>query len=173
MEIENIICTVCGFRNPPTATRCSSCGAKLEVPLDEEIVAPAALEGFQWKWTMVSLGIFFALEAVLLLVLPLAIKTYDPQGMPAIMICVAIWFMGGLTMGFISPGRHFLEPAVAVAILVLPTIAYVAFVTPEGFDPSSTAYTVGGVLGVMSSMFGALMGERLKSLGRNPQVSQT
>ncbi len=121
---------------------------------------------------MIALGVFFALEVVLLGVLPFVMPTYDPQGLPAMMVAVAIWFVGGIVMGFISPPRHFLEPVAASCLIAVPTIAYIALITPKGFEPTTTAYAVSGVMGIVSSMFGALLGERIK-VGAPRPVSES
>ena len=65
-------------------------------------------------------------------------------------------------MGFISPGKTFLEPAVGAALACVPTITYLRAITPEGFEASMLAYVVAGVLGIMVSLFGAFIGERIQ-----------
>jgi hypothetical protein len=50
-------------------------------------------------------------------------------------------------------------------LAALPTIAYQRAITPEGFEPSMLAYIVAGLLGIMISLFGAYLGERIQMGG--------
>jgi hypothetical protein len=79
---------------------------------------------------------------------------------------VAVWFVGGIAVGFISPGKTFLEPAVGALVAAIPTIVYLKWSTPDGFEPSLIAYLVGGAMGVMISLFGAFLGEQLQRITR-------
>ena len=166
---KEIICPMCGFKNQANAARCVSCGAKLDVLAmtpdysDEELAARAHQQDtFEWKWVGISVGVYLALQFVVLVVGPMAISTFDPQGMPGIFLSAGIWFLGGIVMGVISPGKTFMEPAVGALIACPFTIGYLMYVTPEGFNPSLIAYIIGGLLGVMISLFGAFFGEFLQ-----------
>lgn len=165
---EKVTCQVCGFGNQGGAARCVSCGAKLEALgagdySDEEALARRfEQENFEWKWVGISLGIYIAMQAFVLVLLPLVIDQFDPQGLAGLGLSVLIWFAGGIVMGVISPGRTFIEPAVGAALAALPTIGYQMLVTPEGFQPSALAYLITAMLGVMISLFGAFLGERVQ-----------
>lgn len=163
-----IICPMCGFKNAPNVPRCVSCGAKVdpmsiaEYTEDEEYARRHQQESFEWKWALLSMGIYLALQAVILAALPFVISTFDPQGLSGLLISVVVWFFGGILVGFVSPGKTFVEPAVGALFAAVPTIAYLMVITPQGFDPSLLAYIVGGLLGVMISLFGAFIGEKLQ-----------
>jgi hypothetical protein len=165
-----IVCAMCGAKNAAGAARCVSCGAKLD-PLahmanysDEELAARAnQQDSFDWKWVGMAFGVYFFLQLLVLFVGPLAISTFDPQGMPGIFLSAVIWFVGGIAIGVISPGKTFLEPAVGALIACPFTIGYLMWVTPDGFNPSLLAYLIGGILGVMISLFGAFFGEKLQT----------
>jgi hypothetical protein len=165
---ETVTCPMCGFENQAAAKRCVSCGAKIEAFGAGEYTEEEALarrfeqESFEWRWAGIACGIYLALQFVVLVVLPLIIRTFDPQGLAGLGISVVIWFVGGIVMGLISPGKTFLEPAVGAAIAAIPTIAYQRAITPEGFEPSMLAYIVAGLLGIMISLFGAYIGERIQ-----------
>jgi len=168
---DTVTCPMCGFENQAGATRCVSCGAKIEAfgageyTEDEAIARRFEQEDFEWKWAGIACGVYLAMQAVFLIILPLLISSFDPQGLPGLGISVVIWFFGGMVMGVISPGKTFLEPAVGAAIAALPTIAYQRAITPEGFQPSMLAYIVTGLLGIMISLFGAFIGERIQMNG--------
>ena len=169
---ETVTCSMCGFDNPAAAKRCVSCGAKIEAFGTGEYTEEEALarrfeqESFEWKWAAIACVIYLGLQLVVLVALPQVIQTFDPQGLAGLGISVAIWFVGGIIMGVVSPGKTFLEPAVGAALAALPTIIYQRAITPEGFEPSMLAYIVAGILGVMISLFGAFIGERIQMSGR-------
>lgn len=173
---DPIVCHVCGFKNQPEAQRCVSCGARLEgVSVDysaeEEAARRNQQTGFEIKWVVAAFVIYFLFQAFALGLLPAVISAYDPfQNIWGIMISSITWFVGGIVVGFVSPGRTFLEPAVAAVLAVVPTIAYLMWRTPgepgDGFDPSLLAYVVGALMGVMISLFGAFLGERVQGMTR-------
>jgi hypothetical protein len=170
---REITCPMCGFNNPESAERCRSCGAKVEV-LSTTYTAEEAYERryqqdqFVWRWALVAAGVYLAAQVVILVGLPYVINTFDPQGLPGLMISVAVWFVGGIVVGAISPGKTFIEPAIGALIAVIPTISYLALTTPDGFQPSLLAYIVTGLLGVMIALFGAFLGEKLQHGSRSP-----
>lgn len=173
---DSIICHVCGFKNQPEAGRCVSCGARLEAlsqdySAEEEAARANQQTGFEVKWVAVAVIVFFTFQGIALGALPAVIASYDPfQGFWGIMISVCTWFLGGIAVGVISPGKTFLEPAVAAVIAVIPTVAYLMWRTPgepgDGFEPSMMAYIVGGLIGTMISLFGAFVGEKIQGLTR-------
>lgn len=173
---DPIVCHVCGFKNAPDAARCVSCGAKLEaVSIDysaeEEAARRNQQTGFEIKWVVAAFAIYFVFQAIALAALPAIIPAYDPfQNVWGILISSLTWFIGGIVVGFVSPGRTFIEPAIAAVIAAIPTISYLMWRTPgspgDGFDPSLMAYTVGGLIGVMVSLFGGFVGEKIQSATR-------
>lgn len=168
---EPIVCHVCGFKNEPDTQRCVSCGARLEaVQADysaEEVAARAnQQDGFSPLWVVVAFVVYLVLQGIILGALPMVIPNYDPQGFPGLVISVVVWFFGGIAVGFLSPGKTFLEPAVGAALAAFPTIFYLKWSTPDGFEPSLVAYVVGGMMGVMISLFGAFLGEQLQRATR-------
>ncbi|MDW8246461.1 MAG: zinc finger Ran-binding domain-containing protein [Sandaracinaceae bacterium] len=164
---ELLVCHVCGFQNQPGTKRCISCGARLE-QIEVQYTATEAArkrnqqEGFSPIWVLVSMGIYLLLQAFFIALLPLVIPSYDPQGFPGLALSILIWFIGGIAVGFVSPGKTFLEPAAGALIAVVPTIVYLRSITPDGFEPSMVAYVVGGGMGVMISLFGAFVGESVQ-----------
>lgn len=172
---DPIVCHVCGFKNQSDASRCVSCGARLEgvnvdYSAEEEAERRNQQHGFEVKWVIASFAIYFVCQAIALAVLPRVIPAYDPQGFAGLVISIVVWFFGGIIVGVVSPGRTFLEPAVGAFVAVVPTIAYLMWVTPgepgEGFEPSMLAYIITGLLGTMISLFGAFIGEKVQGLTR-------
>ncbi len=168
---DQVICHVCGFKNASDAERCVSCGAKLEelsgaYSAEEEARKRDQQEGFAIKWAAVAFAVYIVLQAVALAILPLIISSYDPQGFSALMISLGLWFLGGILVGWLSPGRTFVEPAVGALVAVIPTVWWIVAITPDGFDVSMTAYVIGGLLGAMMSLFGAFLGEKIQDATR-------
>ncbi|GAB4200918.1 MAG: hypothetical protein OHK0013_12400 [Sandaracinaceae bacterium] len=168
---DSIVCHVCGFKNDPNAQRCVSCGARLEAvqveyTAEEEAARANQQEGFSLLWVIAAFVVYVALQGVIIGLLPMVIPSYDPQGFPGLAISVAVWFVGGIAVGAVSPGKTFLEPAVGALVASIPTIVYLKWSTPDGFEPSLVAYIVGGLMGVMISLFGAFLGEQIQRVTR-------
>ena len=64
-------------------------------------------------------------------------------------------------VGFLSPGKTFLEPPVGALLAVLPTLAYLDSIA-DVYELPKLAYVVGGLLGVLATLMGAFVGERLQ-----------
>src|SRR5690606_13271485 len=132
---SEVICAVCGAKNKSDQERCSSCGARLDrlsaYGLSEEDLHDQRYQqqDFSWKWVGISFGIYMALQAVFLGLLPMVLSQYDPQGPPGLWISAALWFVGGILVGVLSPGKTFWEPVVAAFFAVGPTIAYVVHIS--------------------------------------------
>ncbi len=168
---DPVPCHVCGFKNEPRAERCVSCGARLEAvqveyTAEEEAARANQQEGFSVLWVIIAFTVYLLLQGLIIGALPLVIASYDPQGVAGLGISVCVWFVGGIAVGFLSPGKTFLEPAVGALVAAVPTIAYLKWVTPDGFEPSLIAYIIGGAMGVMISLFGAFLGEQLQRVTR-------
>lgn len=173
---DQIVCHVCGFKNDPKSERCVSCGAKLEelsgaYSAEEEAYKRGQQETFAIKWAAISFVIYLVLQAIVLMALPAVIDAYDPQGTDALWISLVVWFVGGVIVGFMSPGKTFVEPAVGALLAVIPTVWWLVLTTPSapehlggGFQLTMPAYVVGGLMGGMISLFGAFIGEKLQDM---------
>jgi DNA-directed RNA polymerase subunit RPC12/RpoP len=164
---REITCPMCGFKNPESVERCRSCGAKVEeisagYSAEEAHERRHQQDHFELKWALLASGVYLAAQLVILVGLPFVISSFDPQGLPGLLISVAVWFVGGVVVGVVSPGKTFVEPAVGALIAVIPTVSYLAITTPDGFQPTLLAYIVTALLGVMIALFGAFLGEKLQ-----------
>ncbi|MBO6940025.1 MAG: zinc ribbon domain-containing protein [Deltaproteobacteria bacterium] len=167
MASDQIVCSICGAQNEPKQNRCTSCGAKLD-PLDgksltaeEQHARRHQQEGFHWKWVAVAVSIYLVLQGIALVALPFAIDAYEPEGLAALLISAGIWFVGGAFVGFISPGRTFLEPTVGALLAVVPTLLWIDHISIVD-QLSLMAMIVGGMLGVMITLMGGFLGEKLQ-----------
>lgn len=171
MASNEVVCAVCGANNPANIARCRSCGAKLEalgagaLTEEEERARELQQEGFEWKWVFVAFAIYMVLQAAILVGLRFVISSYDPQGLPGLLISAGVWFVGGIIVGAISPGKTFIEPAVGALLAVAPTIAYLMWIA-DVYKLSLLAYVIAGLLGVMMTLVGAFIGEKLQMATR-------
>jgi uncharacterized membrane protein YhdT len=170
---RDITCPMCGFTNPESAERCRSCGAKVEAisatySAEEVHERRYQQDHFEWKWALLASSVYLAAQLIILVGLPYVVSSFDPQGLPGLLISVAVWFVGGIVVGLVSPGKTFVEPAAGASIAVIPTVSYLALTTPDGFQPTLLAYIVTALLGVMIALFGAFLGEKLQMGTRGP-----
>ena len=172
MASETMICAICGATNDANLERCTSCGARLEALgsadlTDEEARARRhQQETFEWKWVFVAFAIYMVLQGLILVAMPLVIDTFDPQGLAGLGISAGVWFLGGILVGVISPGKTFVEPAVAAFLAVIPTILWIDHIS-DVHELSLMAALVGGMIGVMITLLGAFVGEKIQmSMGR-------
>lgn len=162
------MCPMCGGKNPSAAKRCESCGARLEAlgdALTEEELKHKRhqQEGFSWLWAMISLGLYFASQAIVLVLLRTMLDSagYDPQGSAGIGLSGSIFFVGGIIVGVLSPGKTFIEPAVGAAIVMLPSVWWLMHIDDVA-QLTTAVYFIGGLLWVMLALMGAFLGERVQ-----------
>ena len=86
----------------------------------------------------------------------------------AMLISIPVWFVGGLLVGMISPGRTFLEPVIAVIFVAIPTVLYLYFFQTVRLLPSFMYVIMAGI-GVMFTLIGSYLGERIQ-MGPPPKV---
>ncbi|MCC7540878.1 MAG: zinc ribbon domain-containing protein [Deltaproteobacteria bacterium] len=178
MAAREVICHTCGAKNEETAPRCLQCGARLEevrpdYTPEEEEARRFQQEGFALKWALIGFVVYTIIQGVALVIAPKIIPGYDPQGWGGLAVSLIVWLSGGFLIGVISPGRTFAEPAVAALVAAVPTIMYLMWTTPEGLGPGILEYIVAGILGVMLSLFGAFMGEKLQVMMKGGSRRQT
>jgi hypothetical protein len=159
MASDSIMCAVCGAHNDAAGARCTSCGARLEALFD--VPGWNQARGFSPLWALVAFGIDASLAAIAFLALPPVVATYDPQGLPGVMILIGITFLGALLTSVLSPGRTYFEPAVGAALCVGPALWYLVRIS-DVRELSEIALVAGGALAVMVTVLGANVGEKLR-----------
>jgi DNA-directed RNA polymerase subunit RPC12/RpoP len=173
---KQIICPSCGFKNttPLPKNRCVSCGAKIEdlrrtLSRQEELERRYQQEGFSVTWFGVSVVIMGVLTAALVMGLPMVIPALDFEGSAGMLVAIPVWFVGGLLVGLISPGKTFIEPVVAVFLVAIPT-AFLLFRSQTVKTMPWWMYALMSALGVLFTLIGAYTGERIQ-MGPPPKVS--
>jgi hypothetical protein len=176
MVIANkLICPSCGFANtPPLANnRCVSCGAKIEdlkrqLSRQEELERRYQQEGFSMTWFGVSVAIITVMTAALVMGLPMVVPAFDFEGSAGMLVSIPVWFLGGMLIGLVSPGRTFIEPMVAVFLVAIPT-AFLLYMNQAVKTMPSFMYVLMSVLGVLFTLIGSYIGERVQ-LGPPPKA---
>jgi hypothetical protein len=178
---KNVInCPSCGAKNASDVKRCGSCGAQLEElqPINDaqrERERRYQQEGFSVGWAGIALAVQAVLTAAIIVALPSAIGSLDFEGYYGMTLVIPVWFIGGLLVGLISPGKTFVEPVVAAFIVAMPTIFYLYNGIFGVLGPGQTVrtmpifmYVIMAIIGVMFSLVGSYVGERIQ-LGPPPK----
>src|SRR4030095_5309806 len=99
----------------------------------------------------------------------------DSEGYHARSLSIPVWFVGGVLVGLISPGKTFVEPVVAALIVALPTVFYLYNGIFGVAGPGQTVrtmpifmYIIMALIGVMFALVGSYVGERIQ-LGPPPK----
>lgn len=172
-----VACPHCGFtQNPPNAVRCASCGAKMDSlgrgarSREEELERRYQQEGLNLRWMFIALAIQVVLTAALVFGLPTIISALDFEGGNGMIICIPVWFLGGLLIGMISPGRTFIEPVIASFIVAIPTTFVLVQNQTVRMIPTFL-YVIMASIGVLFTLVGAYIGERIQ-LGPPPKTAE-
>jgi len=176
MADKKIICPSCGFKNaaPLPNSRCVSCGAKIEdlkraMTRQEELERRYQQEGFSVAWFMISIIIMGVLTAALVMGLPMVVPAFDFEGSAGMLVAIPVWFIGGVLVGLISPGKTFIEPVVAVFLVAIPT-AFLLFESQTVKTMPAFMYVLMSTLGILFTLIGSYIGERVQ-MGPPPKVS--
>ncbi len=171
-----VVCPSCGFeKNPPGATRCASCGAKIE-PLtrarsrEEELEHRYQQEGINVSWLLIAFAVQAVLTGAIIFGVPMIIRTIDFEGSYGMALCIPVWFLGGLLVGMISPGRTFLEPVIGSLLVAIPTTILLHHGQTVRTMPVFL-YVVLACMGVLFTLIGAYVGERIQ-LGPPPKTNE-
>jgi len=173
-----VTCSSCGFKNPPNPKggRCGSCGASF----DRVSLTPSRpsgeinryqQEGFSLTWMLIGLGIQAILTTAIVIGLPMVVPIFDFEGWHGMLVSIAVWFLGGLLTGLISPGKTFVEPFVATILVAIPAVIYLIDSQTVRTMPSFM-YVIMAALGVLFGLIGAYTGERIQ-MGPPPKPRTT
>jgi hypothetical protein len=175
---KTVICPSCGFeKNPPGSARCASCGAKIEDnsarskrSRDEELSRRYQQEGVSVQWLLIAFAVQGVLTAALVFGLPMVLPMLDFEGQNGMLVCVPVWFLGGLLVGMISPGRTFIEPAVASLLVAIPS-TFLLIQSQTVRTMPLFLYLIFAGIGILLTLIGAYIGERIQ-LGPPPKTAE-
>lgn len=164
----SVICPSCGAKNAASAAnaRCASCGAAMNA--FDALAARAgdprarrAPSGFNYLWCAIALGVQSVLTAAIVVGLPMVVPALDFEGSNGMIMAIPVWFMGGVLIGMISPGRTYVEPAVASFLVQAPTVFYLWRGQTVRTMPFFM-YVIMGMIGVLFVLVGSYLGERIQ-----------
>jgi hypothetical protein len=165
---RSIVCPSCGFRNavPVANNRCVSCGSKIDdlkrkLSFQEELERRYQQEGFSLAWLGISIVIMGVLTAALVVGLPMVVPALDFEGSSGMLVAIPVWFLGGLLVGLVSPGKTFVEPVVSVIVVAIPT-AFFLYKGQTVKTMPSFMYVLMSGLGALFTLIGAYIGERIQ-----------
>ena len=173
MADKQVLCPSCGFKNAPGTKRCVSCGAKIqelgtvERSKREQLERRYQQEVFSVPWLMISLAVNGLLTGAVILGLPAVVSTLDFEGSHGMLASILVWFVTGILVGIISPGRTFIEPVIASFIIGIPTVLYL-YRSETVFTLPPFLYIILGAIGVLFTLIGSYIGERIQ-LGPAPK----
>lgn len=173
---KTITCQSCGFsKNPPGSVRCASCGAKLDDIGKSRLSDNAAdrryqQEGVDIKWMGIATIVQGVLTAAVVFGIPMLVSAIDFEGGNGMIACIPIWFVGGILIGLISPGRTFIEPVIGSFIVAIPT-TYLLIQSQTVRTMPPFLYVVMAAIGVLFTLIGSYAGERIQ-LGPPPKKAE-
>ncbi len=168
-------CPSCGVPIPeaPPNAPCPSCGAASaggELSESEVARGTPGRTHFSILWLAISIAVTFVLSAAILIGLPMVLPLFDFEGSAGMMLAIPLWFVSGMLVGLVSPGHTRLEPAVATALVAIPTGLYLFSQQTIKVFPGFL-YVLFGVVGVLFALVGAYWGERVQ-FGPPPKVER-
>jgi hypothetical protein len=127
-------------------------------------------EGFSVLWCGIALVVQAVLTAALVVGLPSVVSALDFEGSNGMVVAIPVWFVGGMLLGMISPGKTFVEPVVASFLVAMPTVFYLARGQTVRTMPLFM-YVIMAIIGVLFTLIGAYIGERIQ-MGPPPKPAE-
>jgi cation transport ATPase len=165
---SSVNCPSCGARNSPVPAngRCISCGASMEAlkparSADAQRQRRYQQDGFSVLWMLIAILVQSVLTAALVVGLPMVVSALDFEGSAGMVVAIPVWFVGGMLLGMISPGKTFIEPVVASFMVAIPTVFYLAKSQTVRTMPLFM-YIIMAAIGVLFTLIGSYLGERIQ-----------
>jgi len=117
--------------------------------------------GFSIVWTGIALVVQVVLTAAIVVGLPMVVPALDFEGRYGMMVALPVWFVGGILLGLISPGKRVGEPVIATLIIAGPTVWHLLRTQTVRTMPFFM-YVVLAFIGVMFTLIGSHLGERIQ-----------
>jgi hypothetical protein len=145
-------------------------GTRLPTAAREELERRYQQEGFSPTWFGISIVIVSVLTAAIVMGLPMVLPIFDFEGSAGMLVAIPVWFLAGMLVGLISPGRTFIEPVIATFLVAMPT-AFLLFQGQTVKSMPAFMYLLMSTLGVLFALIGSYVGERVQ-LGPAPKPSE-
>jgi hypothetical protein len=118
-------------------------------------------DGFSILWSGVALLVQLVLTAAIVVGLPMVVPALDFEGRYGMMVSLPVWFVGGVLLGMISPGKRVIEPVLATLIVAGPTVWHLIRSQTVRTMPIFM-YVILALIGVMFTLIGSYLGERIQ-----------
>lgn len=175
MAEKSVLCPSCGFKNAAGTKRCVSCGSRtaelsaVQRSKQEMLERRYQQDAFSVLWMLIAIVVQAVLTGAIILGLPQVVSALDFEGSHGMLASIGIWFVGGMLVGMISPGRTFLEPFIASFIIAIPTVFYL-YKSQTVFTLPPFLYVIMGGIGILFALIGSYLGERIQ-LGPPPKTA--
>lgn len=160
-------CPLCSAAVPLAfnGTHCPACGGRLadshRPSRFEDLDRGYHQDGFSATWCGISIGVVSILTAAIVVGLPMVVPVFDFEGSAGMMLAIPVWFVSGMLVGLISPGRTVLEPVVATFLVAMPTAFWLFSGQTVKVMPAFMYVLLSG-LGVLFALIGSYVGERIQ-----------
>lgn len=117
--------------------------------------------GFSIVWAGIALVVQVVLTAAIVVGLPMVVPALDFEGRYGMMVALPVWFVGGILLGLISPGKRIGEPVLATLVVAGPTIWHLIRSQTVRTMPFFM-YVILAFIGIMFTLIGSHLGERIQ-----------
>jgi hypothetical protein len=118
-------------------------------------------DGFSLVWCGIALLVQVVLTGAIVIGLPMVVTALDFEGRHGMMVALPVWFVGGVLLGMISPGKRVVEPVVATVVVAGPTVWHLIRTQTVRTLPLFM-YVILAFIGIMFTLIGSYLGERIQ-----------
>ena len=122
------------------------------------------------QWLLIAFVVQAVLTGALIFGLPMVVSMLDFEGQNGMLMCIPVWSLGGMLVGMISPGRTFIEPAVASLLVAIPS-TFLLIQSQTVRSMPLFLYVIFAGIGILLTLIGAYIGERIQ-LGPPPKTAE-
>ena len=121
---------------------------------------------------LIAILVQSVLTAALVVGLPMVVSALDFEGSAGMVVAIPVWFVGGMLLGMISPGKTFIEPVVAAFLVAIPTVFYLAKSQTVRTMPLFM-YIIMAAIGILFTLIELLPSASASRWGRPPSPSNS
>lgn len=134
-------------------------------PMDESLPplshdpADADAPPFRPLWFLASTFICAVLTTAVVVGLPLMIRSLDFEGYKGMLVVLPVWFVSGLLVGLISPGKAYAESVFGTLVVAAPTV-FLLVRYQLVYSMPVFVYLLLAAVGLSFALIGSYCGER-------------
>ena len=123
------------------------------------------------QWLLIAFVVQGVLTAALVFGLPMVLPMLDFEGQNGMIVCIPVWFLGGLLVGMISPGPHVHRAGGRELRRRHPDDVPAHPEPDRAHDADVFLYVILAAIGILFTLIGAYIGERIQ-LGPPPKTAE-